>query len=330
MLSGLHPLAPRLLRYGVLLTVLLSAGALLAQSPGLVRPARTLVTVSVEGEGGERLRTFTSRGQTFVLGHHGARYNVRVQNQGPERVEVVLAIDGRDAVSGQPTDLVRHRGYVVPGYGSVLVQGFRTSMESVAAFRFTDPSNSYTARMGTPGRVGFIQVAVFDERAREPGPIIQPPQDPPWSRRWLEERDRRRAPGGASPPATAPERSDTAGLRGEAEARAAGPRAAVEIQRSRRVPMDPGSNLGTEFGEQRSSRVFETDFDRASPSRPSQWVTIRYDDEQGLLARGIEVNPRPVVYATPPPPPWPPSGEPTPFAPPPPNPHRPWYASWDW
>jgi hypothetical protein len=96
------------------------------------------------------------------------------------------------------------------------------------------------------------------------------------------------------------------------------------------MPFDEGSNLGTEFGEHRYSRVVEVDFERATPSRPSQWIAVRYDDEQGLLARGIEIYPRP-VYTPPPPPPWPPTYEPTRFAPPPPPPrNRPWYSGWDW
>src|SRR5688572_5920379 len=78
-------------------------------------------TVRVEDERGIALPTFRHEGRVFVLGTPGERYNVRVSNPTSERVEAVVSVDGRDAVSGQVGDFVNQRGYLVPAFGSVLI-----------------------------------------------------------------------------------------------------------------------------------------------------------------------------------------------------------------
>jgi hypothetical protein len=65
-----------------------------------------------------------------------------------------------------------------------------------------------------------------------------------------------------------------------AAAKSAAPRLEAERQR-----------IGTEFGERRWSSVVEVSFERQSPSSPSSVVTIRYDDRQGLLSRGVDMYP---------------------------------------
>jgi hypothetical protein len=206
--------------------------------------------VSLQGAGGERLRTFHHSGQTFVLGQPGERYSIRIQNPSNRRVEAVVSVDGRDAISGDPADFVRQRGYVIPPFGSVTVDGFRTSLERVAAFRFTDPENSYSARLGTPENVGVIGVAFFPEQKLETPKVAR--------RERAAGPARRPAKPSASAPGAAAERSDS-------------------------------NRLGTEFGEARMSSVTEVSFTRESASRPARVVTLRYDDASGLRARGIDV-----------------------------------------
>ncbi len=154
--------------------------------------------VSLRGEGGERLRTFQHSGQTFVLGEPGERYSIHLHNPTARRVEAVVSVDGRDAISGETADFVRNRGYVLPPFGSVTVDGFRTSLERVAAFRFTDPENSYSSRLGTPENVGVIGVAFFPERQLERPRIARRESAPS-----------KRARPSASAPGAAAERSDS-------------------------------------------------------------------------------------------------------------------------
>src|SRR5690606_37225766 len=122
------------------------------------------VSISIEGHDGRALPSVMHGGQMFVAGEQGERYEVRLTNNSGDRVEVVLSVDGRDAVSGRMADFRTQRGYVLEPFSSVSIDGFRTSLSSVAAFRFTSPGESFAGRSGTPGNAGVIGVAVFKER----------------------------------------------------------------------------------------------------------------------------------------------------------------------
>src|SRR6188768_4075736 len=91
--------------------------------PPPVRPDTYEYSVTLEDASGQALPTYWDGGERFVLGHYGERYAVRIRNHGPRRVEAVLSIDGRDAVSGRRGDYESQRGYLIEGYGSLLVTG---------------------------------------------------------------------------------------------------------------------------------------------------------------------------------------------------------------
>ncbi len=111
-------------------------------------------SLQLEDQYGNQLNTYHHRGATYVLGNYNTRYNVRITNHTGARVEAVLTVDGRDAVTGDVGNYKTQRGYVIDPYGSIVIDGFRKSMSSVAAFRFTNPGDSYSSRRGTPQNVG--------------------------------------------------------------------------------------------------------------------------------------------------------------------------------
>ena len=251
----------------------------------VVPPAPPPYRVSLEDLAGSVLPTFQQAGATYVLGEPGERYNIRVHNPTGERIEVVVTVDGRDAISGEPGDYVSQRGYLIEPWGSLLVEGFRRSLDEVAAFRFTGRAGSYSALRGTPQHVGVIGVAVFTERARPPAPVRKQ------RRRYLPESEYR-APSPASPP-----RADAT----DAAPRAQGSRSESwegfgdDAPRKRKSAGATGSgagpsNIGTEYGERESSSVVEVAFERRSPTHPTQVLRLRYDDYDGLEARGIDLS----------------------------------------
>ncbi len=215
---------------------------------------------------------FFHDGESYILGQMGARYTLRIWNRSPRRVEAVVSVDGRDVVDGQPGDFRRKRGYLIPAYGSVDIDGWRLSQHQAAAFRFTSVPDSYAARTGGARNVGVIGVAIFPERFNPPRRILRAPG--PYNS-YDPYRDEAPMPGRAPAPA------DKGASRSAEEA----PPMAQGVPAPSARP-----GLGTQFGESVDSAVQEVAFIRANPTQPSVVLGLRYNDRAGLLARGIDVD----------------------------------------
>jgi hypothetical protein len=262
-------------------------------------------TIDVEDEFGSPLRTFEQGGETYVLGSYGQRYAIVLHNRTGRRVEAVVSVDGRDVVSGRVGDYVRERGYVLGPYATLRIDGFRKSFDEVAAFRFSMPEESYSSRMGTPENVGVIGAAFFPERVRrEPPPQPLAAPYPEYSRR------REAAPSNAAPQRSAGASAPTAETQAYDRAEATDARQGLGSA----AAAPSVNNLGTEYGETRESHVEETRFVRASSDKPAYVSVLHYDNANGLLARGIELEPRRYGYVEPGPRAFPRNR----FAPPPP------------
>lgn len=283
-----------------LLAVVGAASVCGAETPGRRRvspPPAPPYRVTLESLDGAPLPLFSHAGSTYALGEAGERYNVRVYNPTDRRIEAVVTIDGRDSISGEVGDYVTQRGYLVEAWGSVLIEGFRRSLDEVAAFRFTPRGASYSARRGTPRNVGVIGVAVFPERPRAPLPLAKPRPEKSWE---SEPQAPSAGADGASRSRGAPAESWDLGGASPAPRRRGGP-----------------SNIGTEFGENELSSVVEVAFERRTPTHPDALLRVRYDDYAGLEARGVDLSS--LRYADgrdPEPEPFP--DRPRHFAPPPP------------
>lgn len=259
----------------------------------VVQPA---VSVSLQSAQGRSLTSVRHRGQTFVAGERGERYEIVVTNNTSTRIEVVVSVDGRDTVSGKPGDFTSQRGYVLEPFGAVTIDGFRTSLEQVAAFRFSGVEDSFTARLGTPQNAGVIGVAVFKER---PHPHMAHGRV-------------------AAPEASAPTGGTRSGDRSsrpskkDSKAPSSASRSHAPSEHEQR------NELGTEFGEQRFSAVREVSFVRASSRRPDFSTQIRYDSARGLAARGVPIEVEPVIVHHGGPDAWPGASSDDRFAQPPP------------
>jgi hypothetical protein len=274
--------------------------------------------VQIITEGGETAPTFALKGRFYVQGNLNQRYIIHVTNPTAHRVEAVVSVDGLDVVDGEAGDLHK-RGYIVPAYGDVHIEGFRTSLADVATFRFSSVDGSYAGQKGKARNVGVIAVAIFEETAPPPeqqiivdAPPPPPPHGPPW-RGYPDEtasRNKREAPAAKS---VAP--ADAGGLGGGGGVvgggGAAAGRVAVRPMPPPPPPHDDGRDidnetfeqpdvaprtnrpgLGTEFGEQRYSAASYTKFQRAA-DRPVAIAELRYNDAAGLMALGIPVQPMP-------------------------------------
>jgi len=98
-----------------------------------------------------------------VLGDHGDRYEILIRNHTGGRFEIVASVDGLDVLDGQLGSLAK-RGYLVQPWGTLTIEGFRDSYDTVRAFRFGDVDTSYAAQRGIGRNIGVIGVAIFEER----------------------------------------------------------------------------------------------------------------------------------------------------------------------
>jgi hypothetical protein len=103
----------------------------------------------------------------------GERYSIEVANRSDQRIGVVIAVDGRNIISGQRSDLKNNeRMYVIEPYATNTFEGWRTGMDRTNRFYFTEQSNSYAEKVfADASAMGTIAVAFYREKIREAAPI---------------------------------------------------------------------------------------------------------------------------------------------------------------
>ncbi|HEX9707558.1 MAG TPA: hypothetical protein VGA24_07955 [Steroidobacteraceae bacterium] len=111
---------------------------------------------------GRVLPVYWHEGERHIAGEPGHEYEIRIRNHGHGRVLAVTSVDGVNVITGR-TASPDQSGYVLDPYGRVEIDGWRKSMDEVAAFYFTALPDSYAARTGRPDNVGVIGVALFRE-----------------------------------------------------------------------------------------------------------------------------------------------------------------------
>lgn len=123
------------------------------------------ISISIVDENGVPLPAYHLPNHVLVVGTAGQRYAIQVENRTGQRFELVASVDGQDVIDGRSASLGK-RGYLIDGHQRIRIEGFRTSMSEVAAFRFGSVRNSYAARTSEFGdrNVGVIGVALFGER----------------------------------------------------------------------------------------------------------------------------------------------------------------------
>ncbi len=126
------------------------------------------VVVSVVDDEGRMLPAYHLDDRVLLVGEMGQRYVIEVDNRTEQRFEIVASVDGLDVVDGRTASLDKS-GYVVEPHGHLSIDGYRRSLNEVAAFRFGSVRGSYAARSAEFGdrHVGVIGVALFAERGAD-------------------------------------------------------------------------------------------------------------------------------------------------------------------
>jgi hypothetical protein len=238
------------------------ATALVALALPLLARAATPVDIEIlDRKTGRVLPVYWHDGERHIAGEPGREYEIRLRNQGDGRLLAVTSVDGVNVITGR-TAAPLGSGYVLDPWALVEIDGWRKSMEEVAAFYFTALPDSYAARTGRPDNVGVIGVALFSEVERLA-----------YLEKELARRDEAPAPAAGA----------------AAESRAAQDAGKV-------AEMD--NRLGTGHGRRVDSGARYTEFERASDT-PDEVIRIYYDSRRNLVARGIIPEPDRVARRTP-------------------------------
>lgn len=189
--------------------------------------------------------------RAYVEALQGERYAVRVTNRTGERVGLVIAVDGRNILSGKKSHLrPDERMYILPPHESATYEGWRTERDTVNRFYFTDPGDSYAGAFGDYSAMGVVAVAVYREKE------IPVAFDRRESREW----NRAPAPQGGAP-----------------GAESAAPRAAA--------PQRKSGDAGTGFGEEHYSPVVRVEFE--PDRRVAERHFLKYEWRDTLCRKGV-------------------------------------------
>lgn len=165
-----YPLASASIYYNDVegIRAMASAAAWQRTWPVLPPPVGSLIQVGLKDQTGRFLPGLIVGDRWFVVGEEGRRYSIVVRNKSDWRLEVVLSVDGLDVLHGRNAS-IRKRGYLIAPHAQLVVEGFRQSTESVAAFRFSPVRESYAGqKYRNTKNVGVIGVALFNERGTNP------------------------------------------------------------------------------------------------------------------------------------------------------------------
>ena len=211
----------------------------------------------VSDSGGEfaRYRAYPRGSQDgkyfYVEAVKGDRYSIRVTNTSHRRIGVVVAVDGRNIISGKESNLKRNeRMYIIGPYETNIFEGWRTGMDRTNRFYFTEQSDSYAEKVfADASAMGTIALSVYREKV----PEITPHSKTPYR---MQE-----APAGALP--SAPNESRSAD----------------------RPEKKKDEQAGTGFGETAYSPAYVVQFDPEHTA--AEKIVLKYEWRSDLCRKGI-------------------------------------------
>lgn len=136
------------------------------------------VAVTIVDEYGYRLPLYnvldsSAVKKSYIQALPGQRYSIEVRNNTHERVGFVIAVDGRNIITGKPSYLKsKEKMYILDPYQVSTFRGWRSSANTVNRFYFTDSGASYAGAFSDYSAMGVIAVAAFYEKYRHQPPHV--------------------------------------------------------------------------------------------------------------------------------------------------------------
>jgi hypothetical protein len=104
----------------------------------------------------------------------GENYSIVVHNRLNRRVGVVVAVDGRNIISGKKSWLRNsERMYILEPYETGEYSGWRSGQDRINRFYFTSVADSYAAAFRDESAMGVIALAVYPEVQRYQPPVYK-------------------------------------------------------------------------------------------------------------------------------------------------------------
>lgn len=210
---------------------------------------------------GRTLPVHWHEGRAYVVGRPGNEYQVVVKSRLGEDLLAVISVDGLNVMNGQAAN-PRQGGYIVAPWTRIEINGWRKSMEEIAAFYFTSITDSYAGRTGRPNNVGVIGVALFQRKPQYFPPGVAE-SDESYRRRKDEVQSKVERP----------------------ESPASRDSASNAEKRTQQAPA-AAAPLGTGHGRREESRVQWQAFERSTEA-PVETIAIYYDSYRNLVAQGV-------------------------------------------
>lgn len=103
--------------------------------------------------------------RAYVEALDGENYSLNIINRSSLRLGLVIAVDGRNIISGKKSTLKHNENmYILEPYETQSYSGWRTSSKDIHRFYFTQAEDSYAHAFDDDSAMGVIAVAVYQEK----------------------------------------------------------------------------------------------------------------------------------------------------------------------
>ncbi len=195
----------------------------------------------------------------------GDHYRIEVQNRLNQRIGLVIAVDGRNIISGEKSWLKNNeRMYILEPYASGEFSGWRTAQDRINRFYFTDVPDSYAAAFGDQSAMGVIAVSVYPEvkHCAQPLNILR------------------------KAPANSPHGESKAGSAGKAESAPAAPRKFDGQMKDKAAAVEQAmESAGTGYGRDEYSPSMIVSFE--PEKRAAETIYVKYEWRSTLCKLGV-------------------------------------------
>lgn len=231
-----------------------------------MRDLNCLYEMLVRPKGRTPADEYPHKGDIWIEGRSNSWYEIELINKSPNRVMVIVSVDGVGVVDGAPASY-DSRGFVLNGHETLRVPGWVSGSQSAAQFVFSDVKRSYAHQMGQDGNPGVIGAAWFSEKTPVYAQLTTP--TPMYSKGVI-----------SGAPIW-----DTRGITNMAVG--ATITSAMSTLSSQRQNMC--DSLGTGWGEQTAFPTQQAPFVKAHHT-PQAVMVIRYDHADNLRHMGIRLK----------------------------------------